>query len=88
MGSQMSINLAMNLLMYLSLPKKPLNYLLVLGVGMSRMALILSGSASMLLSLTMYPSSFPEVTPKMHFLGFSHNLNYLIRSKNLSIAAR
>ena len=57
MGSQISVNLAMNLLMYYSLPKKPLISLSVLGAGMSRMALILSGSISMPLSLTMYPRS-------------------------------
>ena len=40
------------------------------------------------LSLTIYPKSFPEVTPKVHFLGFNLNLNYLILSKNLSKAAK
>ena len=68
-GSQISVNLAMNLLMYWSLPKKPLISLLVIGAGMSRMTLILSRSTSIPLSLTMYPSSFPEVTPKVHFLN-------------------
>ena len=86
MGSQMSINLAMNLLMYLSLPKKPLISLSVLGASMSMMILILSGSTFMLVSLTMYLSSFPEVTPKMHFLGLNLNLNCHILSKNLSKA--
>ena len=88
MGSQISINLVMNLLMYWSLPKKPLISLLVHGIDMLRMALILSGSTSMPLSLTMYLSSFLEVTLKVHFLGFSLNLNYLVLSKNLSKAAR
>ena len=40
------------------------------------------------LSLTIYPKSFPEVTPKVHFLGFSLNLNCLILSTNLSRAAK
>ena len=52
------------------------------------MALILFGSAFMSLLLTMYPNSFLEVTPKVHFLGFNLNLNYLILSKDLSKVAK
>ena len=88
MGSQMFVNLVMNLLMYWSLPKKPLTSLSIIGANISRMALILSGSTSIPLSLTIYPKSFSEVTPKVQFLGFSLNLNYRILSKNLSKAAR
>ena len=47
----------------------------VLRVGMSSMALIFSGSTSIAHSLTMCPSNFPEVTPKVHFLGFNLSLN-------------
>ena len=77
-GSHMSINL----------PRKLLISLSVLGAGMSSMALIFSGSTSIPRSLTIYPSNFPEVTPKVHFLGFNLNLNCLIRSKNLYKATK
>ena len=88
MSSQISVNLTMNLLMYWSLPKKPLISLSMFDVGMSRMTLILSGFVFMPLSLTMYPSSFPKVTQKVRFLGFNLNLNYLIISMNLFKAAK
>ena len=88
MGSHMSINLAMKQLMYCNLPRKPLISFLVLGTSMSSVALILSGSTSMPRSLTICPNNFPEVTPNVHFLGFSLNLNFQIFSKNLSRAAR
>ena len=42
---------------------------------MLEMAAIFLGLASMPLSDTMYPSSFPFGTPKTHFLGFSLMLN-------------
>ena len=74
-GSHMSISLAMKRLIYYNLPRKPLISLLVLGAGMSSMALIFLGSTSIPHSLTMYPSNFPEVTPKVHFLGFNLSLN-------------
>ena len=88
MGSHMFINRAMNLLIYCSLQRNPLISFSVLGVGISRMALIFSRSASMPPLPTIYPNNFPEVTPNVYFLGFSLNLNYLIISKNLSRVAR
>ena len=87
-GSHMSINLAMKRLIYYSLPRKPLISLSVLGAGMSSMALIFSGSTSIPRSLTMCPSNFPKVTPKVHFLGFNLNLNCWILSKNIYSAAK
>ena len=36
------------------------------------MALILSGSTSIPLSLTICPNNFPEVTPKTHFFGLKN----------------
>ena len=87
-GSHMSISLAMKRLIYYNLHRKPLIYFLVLGVGLSSMALIFSGSTSIPRSLTMCHSNFPEVTPKVHFLGFNLSLNRLILSKNLCKAAK
>ena len=84
----MFVKLAINLLMYYSLPKKHVISLLVLSASMLRMALILSGFVFMPLSLTMYPNNFSEVTLKVHFLGFNLDLNCLIFSKNLSKAAK
>ena len=46
------------------------------------MALILDGSTSNPLSLTRKPSNFLNVTPKVHFWGFTLNLYSLILSKN------
>ena len=88
MGSHMFVNRAMNLLIYCSLQRNPLISFSVLGVGISRMALIFSGSTSMPPLPTIYPNNFPKVTPNVHFLGFNLNLNYLIISKNLSRVAR
>ena len=87
-GSHMFVNIAMKQLRYCNLPRKPLISLLVLGVGMSSMTLIFSGSTSIPCSLTICPNSFLKVTPKVHFLGFNCNLNSLILSKNLYKAAR
>ena len=86
--SHMSINLAMKRLIYCNLPKKPFISLSRLGVGMSSMTMIFSGSTSIPHSLTICPSSFPEVTPNVHFLGFNRSLNCLILLKNLYKAAR
>ena len=63
-GSNLFVNLAMKRLIYCSLPRKPLIYLSVLGVGMSSMALIFLGSTSIPRLLMMCPSNFPKVTPK------------------------
>ena len=82
-GSHTSVNLAMKRLIYCNLPKKPLISLLVLKVGMSSMALIFYGSIFIPHSLMICPSNFPKVIPKMHFLGFNFNVNYMILSKNL-----
>ena len=71
MGSHMSVNLAMKRLMYCNLPRKPLIYFLVLSTSVSSMALILSGLTSIPRSLTICPSNFLEVTPKVHFLGLT-----------------
>ena len=87
-GLHMSVNLAMKRLIYCSLPRKPLISLSVLGAGMSSMALIFLGSTSIPRSLTMCPSNFPEVTPKVHFLGFNLSLNCRILSKNLYSTAK
>ena len=84
----MFVNLAMKRLMYYNLPRKPLISLFVLNVSMSSMVQIFSGSTSIPLSLTMWPSNFPEVTPKVHFLGFNRSLNYRILSKNLYNVAK
>ena len=86
-GSHMSVNLAMKRLIYYSLPRKPLISFSVLGAGMSSMALIFSRSTSIPHRLTMCPSKFPEVTPKVHFLGFNLSLNCRILSKNLCSVA-
>ena len=86
--SHMSINLAMKRLIYCNLPRKPFISLSLLGVGMSSMTMIFSGSTSIPHSLTICPSSFPEVTPNVNFLGFNRSLNCLILSKNLYKAAR
>ena len=87
-GSHMSVNLAMKRLIYYNLPRKPLISLLVLGTGMPSMALIFSGSTFIPRSITICLNNFPEVTPKVHFLGFNLNLNYLILSKNLCKATK
>ena len=87
-GSHMSISLAMKQLIYCNLPRKPHISLLVLEEGMSSMALIFSGSTSISRSLTMCPSNFPEVTPKVHFLEFNFCLKRLILSQNLCKAAK
>ena len=84
----MSVSLAMKRLMYYNLPRKPLISLSILGAGMSSIALIFLGSTSMPRSLTICPNNFPEVTPKVHFLGFNLSLNCRILSKNLSNAAK
>ena len=60
----MSVSQAMKRLMCFNLPRKPLISFSGLRVGMSSMALIFSGSTSIPRSLTMWPSNFPEVTPK------------------------
>ena len=88
MDSHMFVNLTMNLLMHCSLPRNLPIFFSVLNVGISRIALIFFVSAFMPLSLTIYPNNFLEVTPKVHFLGFSLNLNCLILSKNLSKATK
>ena len=82
-GSHMSVNLVMKRLICCKLPRKSLISLLVLGAGMSSMTLIFSGSTFIPHLLTICPSSFLEVTLKVYFLGFNHNLNCLILSKNL-----
>ena len=87
-GSHMFVNLLMKRLIYCNLLRKPLISLSILGVGMSSMTLIFFRSNSIPHSLMICPSSFPEVTPKVHFLGFNHNLNYLILSKNLYKATK
>ena len=87
-GSHMSVNLAMKRLIYCNMPRKPLISLSVLRAGMSSMALIFSGSTSIPHSLTICPSNFPKVIPKVHFLGFNLNLNCLILSKNLYKATK
>ena len=76
MGSQVEVSLAMNRLMYCNQPKKPLISFLLLGEGISNMALILDGSTSIPLSLTRKPSNFPAITLKVHFYGF--NLAYTL----------
>ena len=88
-SSHMSINLTMKLLMYYNLPIKSLISLSVLGSkDMSSLALILSKSTYIPLLLTIYHNRFLEITPKVHFLGFNLNINFLILSKNLSKAVR
>ena len=87
-GSHVSVSLAMKRLIYCNLPRKPLISFAVLGEGMSSMAMIFSGSTSIPYSLTMCPSNFPEVTLKVHFLGFNLSLKRLIFSKNLYKAAK
>ena len=74
--------MAMNQLMYCSLPKKPLISFSLLGGGISNTALILDGSTSIPLSLTRNPNNFLAITPKVHFYGFNLNLYSLIFSKN------
>ena len=87
-GSHMSVNLTMKRLIYYSLPRKPLISLSVLGASMSSMAQIFSGSTFIPCSQTMCPSNFPEVTPKVHFLGFNLSLNCRILSKHLYSATK
>ena len=87
-SSHMSVSLAMKQLIYCNMPRKPLISFSVLEVGMPSMALIFLGSTSIPNSLTMCPSNFLEVTPKVHFLGFNLSLNRLILSKNLYKAAK
>ena len=70
-GSHMSVSLAMRLLIYCNLLRKPLTSLSVLEVGTSSMALIFSGSTFIPRSLTMCPSNFLEVTPKVHSWGLT-----------------
>ena len=87
-GLHMFVSLAMKQLIYCNLPRKPLISFSVLGAGMLSMAMIFSGSTSIPYSLIMSPSNFPEVTPKVYFLGFNLSLNNLILSKNLCKAAK
>ena len=86
--SHMSVNMVVKQLIYCNMPRKPLISLSILEAGMSIMALIFSGSTSIPRSLTICLNNFPEVTPKVHFLGFNLNLNYLILSKNLCKATK
>ena len=81
-GLLMSISLEMKRMIYYNLPRKPLISLSVLWASMSSTALIFSGLTSIPRSLTMCPSNFPEVTLKVHFLGFNLILKRLILSKN------
>ena len=82
MGLQVEVSLVMNRLMYYSQPRNPLISFLLLGGGISNIALILGGSTLIPLSLTKKPSNFAAVTPKVHFWGFNLNLYSLILSKN------
>ena len=52
----------------------------VFGVGISCMAFTLAGSTWIPLSLTMKPNNFPDLTPKVHLLGFNLSLYNLSRS--------
>ena len=88
MASHMFVILAMNFPMYCCLLRNPMISFSVLDVGISRMALIFYGFTFMPISLTIHPNNFLEVTPKVHFLGFSLNLICLIISKNLSKVAK
>ena len=81
-GSQVEVSLAMNQLMHCNRPKNPFISFLLLGGGISNMALILDGSTSIPLSLTKKPNNFLAVTPKVHFYGFNLSLYSLILSKN------
>ena len=72
----------MNWLMYCNWPENPLISFSRLSGGISNMALIFDESISIPLSLTRKPSSFPAVTPKVHFYGFNLCLQALILSKN------
>ena len=78
----MEVSLAMNRLMYCSLPKNPLISFSLLGGGMSKMALIFNGSTSIPLLLTKKPSNFPAVTPKVLFYEFNLSFYSLILLKN------
>lgn len=58
MGSQVEVSLAMNRLMYCNRRRNPLISFLLLGGGISNVALILDGSTSIPLSLTKKSSNF------------------------------
>ena len=81
-GSHVIVSWAMNLLMYCILLRNPRISLSVLEGFISTITLILSRSTSIPLWLTINPNSFPDVTPKVHFFGFNHNLQNWILSKN------
>ena len=78
----MEVSLELNRLMYCNRPKNPLISFLLLGGGISNMALIFDGSTSIPLSFTKKLNNFPVVTPKVHFYGFNLSLYSLILSKN------
>ena len=87
-SSHISVSLAMKGLIYCNMPRKPLISLSVLGQTCQVWLFIFSESTSIPRSLTMCPNNFPEVTPKVHFLGFNLSLKCLILSKNLCKAAK
>ena len=87
-GSHTSVYLAIKRLIYCNLPIKPLISLSVLGASMLSMDLIFLGPTSIPRLLTMCPNNFPEVTRKVHFLGFKLSLKRMILSKNLCKAAK
>jgi hypothetical protein len=72
-GNPRSANHEMNLLRAASLPASLCASFLEVGGSMYRIALIFSGLASIPLTKTRHPSSFPLLTPNMHFSGFSFN---------------
>ena len=82
MGSQVEVSLEINRLMYCNRPKNPLISFLLLGGGISNMALIFDGSTSIPLSLIKKPNNFPVVIPKVHFCEFNLSLHFLILTKN------
>ena len=71
-GSQMEVSWLMNRWIYYNFPRKPQTFFSIRGGDISSMAFSFTGSASIPLSLTMNPKSFPFVILKMLFCGFNH----------------
>ena len=77
----MVVNCSMKQAMELILPKKLQTCFSVFGAGMSLLIWTFFGSTSIPLWLTMKPSNFPKLAPKMSLLKLSYNL-YLTRRLN------
>ena len=76
-GRHFSVAFETNRLRATTFPVRDCTSFTAFGEDILRIALTLSGFASISLCDTMNPRNFPEETPKAHFDGFSFMLYYL-----------